>query len=112
MVLFPAKEGLLKFWRKRRKWRICILPTENKGFAPQTPENDENDENGTPTVPEGHKNGVTTPEKPRKIPRTPAEPRRDPAESSERPRRALWEANFLGDLRGGLCPSDSDPPEL
>ena len=24
---------------------ICILPTENKGFAPQTPENDENDEN-------------------------------------------------------------------
>ena len=27
-------------------WKICILPTENKGFAPQTPENDKNDENG------------------------------------------------------------------
>ena len=24
---------------------ICILPTENKVLAPQTPENDENDEN-------------------------------------------------------------------
>ena len=42
-----------------------------------------------PTVREGHKHRVTTPEKPRKIPRTPAEPRRDPAEPSERPRRTL-----------------------
>ena len=44
-----------------------------------------------PTVPEGHKHRVTTPEKPRKIPRTPAEPRRDPAEPSERPHRTLSE---------------------
>ena len=44
-----------------------------------------------PTVPEGHKHRVTTPENPRKIPRTPAEPRRDPAEPSERPRRARGE---------------------
>ena len=29
---------------KTVKMRICILPAENKGFAPQTPENDENDE--------------------------------------------------------------------
>ena len=33
-----------------------------------------------PTVPEGHKHRVTTPEKPWKIPRTPAELCRDPAE--------------------------------
>ena len=49
-------------------------------------------------------------------PQNPAEPRRTlgetPAEPSERPRRALWEANFLGEPRGGLCPSDGDPPEL
>ena len=44
-----------------------------------------------PTVPEGHKHRVTTPENPRKIPRAPAEPRRDPAELSERPRGALSE---------------------
>ena len=44
-----------------------------------------------PTVPEGHKHRVTTPENPRKIPRAPAEPRRDPAEPSERPRGALSE---------------------
>ena len=35
-------------------------------------------ERGNPTVPEGHKHRVTTPEKPRKIPRTSAEPRRAP----------------------------------
>ena len=40
-----------------------------------------------PTVPEGHKHRVTTPENPRKIPRTPAEPRRDPAETPQNPRR-------------------------
>ena len=33
------------FWRKRRKLGFCILPTDNKVLAPQTPENDENDEN-------------------------------------------------------------------
>ena len=44
-----------------------------------------------PTVPEGHKHRVTTPENPRKIPRAPAEPRRDPTEPSERPRGALPE---------------------
>ena len=38
--LSPAQKG--PFWRKRRKWWICILPTENQGFAPQTPENGEN----------------------------------------------------------------------
>ena len=42
-----------------------------------------------PTVAEGHKHRVTTPEKPRKLLRTLAEPRRDPAEASERPRGAL-----------------------
>ena len=73
-----------------------------------------------PTVPEGHKHGVTTPEKPSE---NPADPRRTPqsaTEPSERPpqsplrelRRALWEANFLRESRGGLCPSDGDPPEL
>ena len=31
----PPKKG--PFWRKRRKRQICILPTANKGFAPQTP---------------------------------------------------------------------------
>ena len=69
-----------------------------------------------PTVPEGHKHRVTTPEKPRKIPRTPTEarrtlgetpqnPRRDPQSPLRDPRRALREANFLGEPRGGLCPS-------
>ena len=29
-VLSPAKKG--PFWRKQRKWQICILPTENKGL--------------------------------------------------------------------------------
>ena len=43
-----------------------------------------------PTVPEGHKHRVTTPEKPRKIPRTPAEPRGAP-QNPERTRGALGE---------------------
>ena len=47
-----------------------------------------------------------TPQRPRRtLGETPQSPRRDP-------RRALWEANFLGEPRGGLCPSDGDPPEL
>ena len=49
-------------------------------------------------------------------PQNPAEPCRTrgetSAEPSERPRRALWAANFLGEPRGGLCPSDGDSPEL
>ena len=40
-------------------------------------------------------------------PQNPAEPHRTlggtPAEPSERPRRALWEANFLGEPPGGWC---------
>ena len=32
-VFVPCQKG--PFWRKRRKWPICIRPTENKGFAPQ-----------------------------------------------------------------------------
>ena len=54
-----------------------------------------------PTVPEGHKHRVTTPEKPRKIPRTPAEsaePRRalgeTPAEPSERPPLSTLRGKF------------------
>ena len=43
-VFVPCPKGAVL--TKRRKWRICILPTENKGFAPQTSENDKNDENG------------------------------------------------------------------
>ena len=40
------------------------------GYPPQT------QPSFSPTVPEGHKHRVTTPEEPRKIPRTPAERRR------------------------------------
>ena len=51
-----------------------------------------------PTVPEGHKHRVTTPENPRKIPRTPTEtpqnPRRDPAEPSERPPQSPLRGKF------------------
>ena len=46
------------------------------------------------------------PQRPRRtLGETPRSPLRDP-------RRALWEANFLGEPRGGLCPSDGVPPEL
>ena len=77
-----------------------------------------------PTVPGGHKHRVTTSEKPRKMPRTHAEPRRDPAETPQNPRRDPAEPSerppqspLRGKLprrapRGGLCPSDGDPPEL
>ena len=41
-----------------------------------------------PTVPEGHKHMVTTPEKPRKIPRT---PQNAPQNPRRHPRRALEE---------------------
>ena len=66
--------------------------------------------------PEGHKHRVTSPENLGKS----CGPPRSPAEPPERPRRtvweanfrALWEANFPGEPRGGLCPSDGDPPEL
>ena len=44
-----------------------------------------------PTVPEGHKHRVTTPENPRKISRTPAEPRRAPQNPRRDPRRTLGE---------------------
>ena len=55
-----------------------------------------------PTVPQGHKHGVTTEqplENPIQTPQAPlvGEPRR---------------ANFLGEPRGGLCPSNGDPPDL
>ena len=65
-----------------------------------------------PTVFEGHKHRVTTPENPRKISRTPAEPSERPPQNPRRdPRRTLGETpqrgNFLGEP-----PSDGDPPEL
>ena len=45
-VSVPCQKGAV-LTKKAKKWRICILPTENKGFfALQTPENDENCENG------------------------------------------------------------------
>ena len=50
--LSPCQKG--PFWRKRRKWRIWSLPTENEGFAPQTAENDEKDENGGCHSGQGH----------------------------------------------------------
>ena len=36
VLLSPAKEE--PSWQKRQKWRICIPPTKNNGFAPQTPQ--------------------------------------------------------------------------
>ena len=69
-----------------------------------------------PAVPQGHKDRVTTLGKSRATPQTRAETRGDPAEHSkrppQRPLRTLWEANFLGEPRGGLCASDGEPPEL
>ena len=44
VFLSPAKKGAVL--TKTAKWRIYILPTENKGFTHQTPENDKSDENG------------------------------------------------------------------
>ena len=59
-----------------------------------------------PEPSENHADPRRTPQRPRRTLReTPRSSRRDP-------RRALWEANFLGEPRGGLCPSDGDPPEL
>ena len=53
----------------------------------------------TPTDPEGEKHRSHYPPG-----ETPQSPWRDP-------RRVLWEANFLGEPRGGLCPSYGDSPE-
>ena len=45
-----------------------------------------------PTVPEGHKHRITTPENPRRTPQSPAEPSVIPPQSPLRdPCRALWE---------------------
>ena len=44
MVVLPPAENK-GFWRKRQKWRVCVLHSKTKCFGPQTPENDENDEN-------------------------------------------------------------------
>ena len=81
---------------------------ENFGFRGKKGQN--------PTVPQGHRDRVTTLRKSRGPPQNPAEPRRDPAEPSkrtpQRPLRTLREATFLGEPRRGLCPSDGDPPEL
>ena len=43
-LFVPFQKGVVL--TKTAKMTNFILPTENKGFAPQTPENDENDENG------------------------------------------------------------------
>ena len=64
---------------------------------PQNPENTKNyekkkkAESQPPTVPEGHKHRVATPENLGKSRGPPQNPRRDPAEPSQRPRRALGE---------------------
>ena len=42
----------------------------------------------------------------------PSEPRRAPQNPRREPRRARDPRRALGEPRGGLCPSDGDPPEL
>ena len=59
------------------------------------------------------KNLARTPAEPRRtLGETPQSPLREPRRALWEPRRALWEASFLEKPRGGLCPSDGDPPEL
>ena len=50
-----------------------------------------------------------TPTEPPRASQSPAEPSKRPA---QRPLRTPCETNSLGEPRGGLCPSDCDPPEL
>ena len=73
---FTIHQRWVDAWRGRQRMR----PHTSHPWMPKSP-----------TVREGHKHRVTTPENPRKIPLTPAEPRRDPAGPSERLGGALSE---------------------